>query len=1527
MEGSNSDSSIPKITLLSAEKSNLTTWDPSLIHHVRYKFGMFGHCLEFDIEPECMAVSNISNNNNSGSATGPSSTRSNKGNSALVLNTDSNVMVTGNNVLNDADRQNERNFYMNNKFKVFETILLSLDPELIKSVEHDERFRQIKKDVDYRGLYKLIKTLYNDLTIGDYEEQLIEVINKCINDKYFSDTSIAEHISKFKDYIKIVEDVKIFDMTSPKIISWFIKIFQNTINDIDYKAKIDYLGENKPKTLILAYKDAKEHFDMKAREKAKLNTNNNNKSEPAPIMKFSNENNKNKNNNNETETGKEWCIIHKHCNHSTDKCELVKECTSEKEKEYQNKKQKFKNNNNKNSSYGIFKFYATEIDTSKKKLCITFDSAAGVSVTNNKLKRLTKIHNNNNQLVSVTGEKIQSNQSGTWPGLGQFVIVKEARENILSMNSILEQNHMGIRYSDSDNTFIITDNEIHKQITFAYDSTDGLFKHYLSDNGELMYEDIELKVNVINTLKTCYTKKEIARAIEIRTLHAAYGHICDSLLYKTALKLSVNGLVLTHDDIVKSNKILGNCGICDEAKFQQRKMASPVDRQPICIGDILEMDIAYFTSKGFELIILIAIDRFSGLISTVEIKSKRQKDIIDGINDIIENIYHVHNHTVRTIVFDNEKGTIAAFNGARIAKGVELINTGPNGHATTVERAIESVKERFRAVFLAFERGRKEKLREKYWNYLVAFVVTGLNCSANSNSDITPYEQFTGHKPTCDKAYTIPFGCIINIIIPYSNNHKTTEPRGQRAMMLGRVMGSKDMILAVPVDTRDNNREQLVIKSNLYKIDENEQNLLILLGSKVNIDNITSLEEITTLDPNADVFTPNNNNIVNNNNNITLNNNNSNINHNDNIIVDISTDNNNIISNNDSNVTNIINNNNNNNIVEIASDNIINNTNNNVNTEKSDNNVDNRPFIEVKRRKKNKKKKAVINDNNITINTNNNNNNNNDNVNITTTTTNINNKSHNYNTRDPSKKVFSISIKEAMKINKEDTLNAIQKEIMNMIKFKVFHPVTMNYNQIKGKIVPSFLFMKEKLTGMKARLLANGKLEWMSEYDYTNSPTIFTNTFMTGLAVANSRGYKIASADIDAAYLQSIGLDKELYMILNKEITEQLLSNPGVDPEWKNFVRKDGTMMVKLDKGIYGLKESARLWNHTLTGVFKDLGFNTCEADECLLSKGDLTGVIHVYIHVDDILFTYSSDALYKSTIASLEVKFGKLKIQEGNTIKYLGLEINKCDNGDLTVNMNKFINKLLTEYDISSGENIPANNNIYESNGNSINTTKYKSLVAKLMYLATKLRYDILFSISFLATKSAEPSESDWNSLIKVLRYIYDTKDKPLIFKSDENINNINVYVDAAHANHADSMGHSGYIIYLGDRKAGIYARAIKQRINADASYDAELIALNEAVKTTEHIALVLKHLDSRLKSSITIHEDNLPAITTILDKKACTTRSKAVNNRVQCCKARMKSYNMQIKHCPTEDMIADALTKVLPEKSFIRYRNLMLN
>lgn len=56
-------------------------------------------------------------------------------------------------------------------------------------------------------------------------------------------------------------------------------------------------------------------------------------------------------------------------------------------------------------------------------------------------------------------------------------------------------------------------------------------------------------------------------------------------------------------------------------------------------------------------------------------------------------------------------------------------------------------------------------------------------------------------------------------------------------------------------------------------------------------------------------------------------------------------------------------------------------------------------------------------------------------------------------------------------------------------------------------------------------------------------------------------------------------------------------------PEVKPFKRWDSRLVMKVDKAMYGLMQSAKLWYKELTGFLMKHRFKVCPSDQCILHK------------------------------------------------------------------------------------------------------------------------------------------------------------------------------------------------------------------------------------------------------------------------------------------------------------------------------------
>ena len=116
--------------------------------------------------------------------------------------------------------------------------------------------------------------------------------------------------------------------------------------------------------------------------------------------------------------------------------------------------------------------------------------------------------------------------------------------------------------------------------------------------------------------------------------------------------------------------------------------------------------------------------------------------------------------------------------------------------------------------------------------------------------------------------------------------------------------------------------------------------------------------------------------------------------------------------------------------------------------------------------------------------------------------------------------------------------------------------------------------------------------------------------------------------DVKAAYLNAT-IDCDIYV-------EQ--------PKGYEKVGKNGEKLVcKLNKSLYGLKQSGRNWNETIHDYLSKEGFVQSLADHCVYRKfvdDDASNCIILVIWVDDLIISASNNKLLDDVKKSLSDKF-----------------------------------------------------------------------------------------------------------------------------------------------------------------------------------------------------------------------------------------------------------------------------------------------
>ena len=135
--------------------------------------------------------------------------------------------------------------------------------------------------------------------------------------------------------------------------------------------------------------------------------------------------------------------------------------------------------------------------------------------------------------------------------------------------------------------------------------------------------------------------------------------------------------------------------------------------------------------------------------------------------------------------------------------------------------------------------------------------------------------------------------------------------------------------------------------------------------------------------------------------------------------------------------------------------------------------------------------------------------------------------------------------------------------------------------------------------------------EYGVDYEETYAPTVKLTTIRVLMSIAAQRDMLVHQMDVKSAYLNA-DIDRDVYM-------EQA--------EGYNVMAKDGTKLVyKLNKSLYGLKQSGRNWNAVLNKFLCEIGFKRSNVDPCLYIKGEIEmGYIPTDKNVADIFTKPSS--------------------------------------------------------------------------------------------------------------------------------------------------------------------------------------------------------------------------------------------------------------------------------------------------------------
>ena len=317
-----------------------------------------------------------------------------------------------------------------------------------------------------------------------------------------------------------------------------------------------------------------------------------------------------------------------------------------------------------------------------------------------------------------------------------------------------------------------------------------------------------------------------------------------------------------------------------------------------------------------------------------------------------------------------------------------------------------------------------------------------------------------------------------------------------------------------------------------------------------------------------------------------------------------------------------------------------------------------------------------------------------------------------------------------------------------------------------------FLTPKKLLSGaldkIKARLVAGGHRQDRSLYteQETSSPTVSLTAVFAQAAIAAQRGDHVMTLDHKAAYLNATMKGLVVKMMLSKEVSNTLCD---ICKDYKVYLRANGTILVQLQKALYGCIQSAVLWYEELSRTLEGLGYSKNPYDTFVFNKvrGEATDTILIY--VDDLMLTSNSQVQLDTVADALRVRYGGVTVKTGKEHDFLGINWKFDVPGEVSLAMDGYVSNILSKYNVTKRAKTHATDMLFQSRDTcpkiSIEKSQlFHSCVMELHYLAKRIRSDILTAVSFCATRVLSPDQDDLGKLERILSYLLYTKDQRMI-------------------------------------------------------------------------------------------------------------------------------------------------------------------
>ena len=299
-----------------------------------------------------------------------------------------------------------------------------------------------------------------------------------------------------------------------------------------------------------------------------------------------------------------------------------------------------------------------------------------------------------------------------------------------------------------------------------------------------------------------------------------------------------------------------------------------------------------------------------------------------------------------------------------------------------------------------------------------------------------------------------------------------------------------------------------------------------------------------------------------------------------------------------------------------------------------------------------------------------------------------------------------------------------------------------------------------------------------------------------------------------------------------------------------------------------------------------------------------------------------------------MESEFGQdapLSILRWAVQQYLGMTLDFREKGRVVVKMDDYVKMMLNDAPSSMDGKAatPAAAHLFK-----VNTVNPKlldqerkdlfvHLVMQGLYLSQRGHLDIRTAILFLCSRLKCLDKDNYKKLTRLMRYLWHTLHMCLVLGKDDT-NVVHWWIDTSYAVHPDMRGHMGTTMSLGN--GSVFSGSWKQKLVTRSSTESEVVGVFDVLPQVLWTKKFLEDQGVEVKETI-LYQDNMSSM--LLERNGQQSSSKQMKHmdiRYFYIGEHIQGKTLLVKHCPTEEMVADYFTKPLQGSLFVHLRNHIL-